>query len=86
MRQYQGKDLDAYVKSFHEKALGCCNLVADDMVVDVCLHGMIGTTEFIWRICHSLFLSKRQGVQMSVSEILQGPLRYQIHVKEEANA
>lgn len=39
--QYPGEDLDAYFKHFHERALDYYDLVAEDMLVDVCLHGMI---------------------------------------------
>lgn len=33
--QYLGEDLDAYVKRFHEKPLYCCDLVAEEVPVDV---------------------------------------------------
>lgn len=39
--QYLGKEMDAYMNRFHEKALYCCNPVAEDLVVEVCVHGMI---------------------------------------------
>lgn len=41
MYQYPREDLDAYVKKFYENALDFCDLVADDVLVDVCLHDMI---------------------------------------------
>lgn len=41
MRQYLREDLDAYVKMLHETNLDCCNLVAEDVLVDVCLYGLI---------------------------------------------
>lgn len=47
MRQDPKEDLDAYVRRFHDKALVCCNPMAEHMLVDVYLHGMIGDSEFI---------------------------------------
>lgn len=35
-----GEDLDLYVKRFHNKALDCINLVDEEVLVNVCLHGM----------------------------------------------
>lgn len=35
------ESLDPYVKRFHKKALDCCNPVAKDVLVDICLHGMV---------------------------------------------
>lgn len=40
-RQYQGEDMDVYVKEFHEKAMACCDSVAEGVLVDVCLYGMM---------------------------------------------
>lgn len=39
-RQYSSEDLDAYIRRFHEKALGCCHQVDEEMLADICLHGM----------------------------------------------
>lgn len=41
LRQYSWEDLDAYMKRFHKKTLNCDNLVAEDVLVNVCLEGMI---------------------------------------------
>lgn len=41
MCQHFGKGSDAYVKRFHEKVLDCCYLVAENMLVDVCLHEVV---------------------------------------------
>lgn len=41
MHQYPREVLDAYMKRFHEKASDWCNLVAEDVLVDICIHGMI---------------------------------------------
>lgn len=38
--QYLGEDLDAYVKRFHKKALESCGLELEEVLVDLCLHGM----------------------------------------------
>lgn len=35
------EDLEAYVKGFPEKALGCCDLVAYDVLIDVSLDAMM---------------------------------------------
>lgn len=40
MRQYLGEDLDFYVKIFHEKTLDCSGPVNEEVLVNVCLHGM----------------------------------------------
>lgn len=39
--QHSDEDLDVNLKYFHEKELDCCNPVADDAMVDVCLNGII---------------------------------------------
>lgn len=39
-RQYAGEDLDPYVKRFHDKALDCVNPVDEEVLVNMCLHGM----------------------------------------------
>lgn len=44
-RQYKivnnpGKDLDLNVKRFHEKTLDCVDPVNEEVLVNVCLHGM----------------------------------------------
>lgn len=39
-RQYSNEYLNVYVRRFHEKALDCCDLVDEEMHVDVCLHVM----------------------------------------------
>lgn len=41
MHQYLGRNPDAYIKRFYEKAFDCCIPVNEDILVDVCLHGMI---------------------------------------------
>lgn len=49
--------MDAYVKHFHERALDCCDLVAEDVLVDICLHGMREDYHVHLNIVHlSLFL------------------------------
>lgn len=39
-QQYAGKDLDLYVKRFHDKALDYVDPVDEEILVNVCLHGM----------------------------------------------
>lgn len=39
-RQYAAKDLDLYVKRFHDRALDCVDPVDEEVLVNVCLHGM----------------------------------------------
>lgn len=34
------RDLDLHVKRFHEKALICCDPVDEEVLVNVCLHGI----------------------------------------------
>lgn len=41
MGQYPRKDLDAYMKRFHEKSLDHCDPVAEYVLIVVCLHGII---------------------------------------------
>lgn len=41
MRQYQGEDLDSYVKRSHKKALLCFDLGGEEVLVYVCLHCMM---------------------------------------------
>lgn len=53
-RQYLGEDLYSYVLKFKGKALDCCHLVAKDVLVDVCLYGMIEEYSIYKKIC--LFL------------------------------
>lgn len=38
----------------HQNASDCYNLVAEEVLVDVYLHGMIEVIEFTWRTYHSL--------------------------------
>lgn len=40
-RRHPRVDLNAYVMRFHERALDCCNLMAEEVIVDVCFHGML---------------------------------------------
>lgn len=35
--EFPGKDLDRYVRKFHEKVLDCCDLVYEEVLVNVCL-------------------------------------------------
>lgn len=39
-RQYAGKDLDLYMKRFHDKALDCVDPMEEEILVNVCLYGM----------------------------------------------
>lgn len=39
-RQYAGEDFDLYVKRFHDKALDYVDLVDEEVLVNMCLHGM----------------------------------------------
>lgn len=41
MFQYPREDLDEYVKRFHEMALYYNDLVVEDVLVDLCLQGLI---------------------------------------------
>lgn len=41
MRQYPWEDLDVYVKRFHKMALHCCDSMVEEVLIDVCLHGMM---------------------------------------------
>lgn len=41
MDHYPRKDLDTYMKRFHEKGLDHCDPIAEYVLIDVCLHGMI---------------------------------------------
>lgn len=43
-RQFLCKDLDLYVKKFHERALGYCDAVDEETRVDFCLHSI--TSEY----------------------------------------
>lgn len=40
-RVYPRENLDAYVKCFHEGPVDCYNLIAEEVLVEVRLHGMI---------------------------------------------
>lgn len=40
-RQHPGKNLDAYIQRFHKKAVGCYNAVVEELLVDVCLLGVM---------------------------------------------
>lgn len=33
--------MDLHVKRFHEKAAHCCDLVDEEVIVNVCLYGMV---------------------------------------------
>lgn len=41
------EDPAVYMKRFYEKALDYNDLVAEEMLVDVCLHGMISNIELL---------------------------------------
>lgn len=50
IRQYLGEDLELYVKIFHETAMYCCELVDEEVrlnislhevLLNVCLHSML---------------------------------------------
>lgn len=41
IRQYPWEDMDAYMKRFHRKATDWCGPVAEVVLVDICLHGII---------------------------------------------
>lgn len=49
---YLGEDLDAYVKIFQNKTPDFYDPVAKDVLVNICLHGMIDTTWFIKETYH----------------------------------
>lgn len=38
--KYSGEDLEIYIKQFYEKALYCCDLIEEEVLVNICLHGM----------------------------------------------
>lgn len=40
-RWCSSKDLDLYVKKFYEEELDCCDPVDEEVLVNVCLHGMV---------------------------------------------
>lgn len=40
-RQHSNEDLDVYVRKFRENALYYCDLVSEEMLINVCLHVMI---------------------------------------------
>lgn len=39
--QYPGEDLDVYVKKFYQRTMDCSDPVVEEVLVDVCLHGML---------------------------------------------
>lgn len=39
-RQFPSEDLNLYVRKFQEKALDCCDLIDEDVLVNVFLHDM----------------------------------------------
>lgn len=41
MRHYPGEDLDIYLRRFHDQALDCNNPVDEEVLISVCLHGMM---------------------------------------------
>lgn len=47
-RQHPDDDLDMYLRRFHERALKCYDLVSEEVLVNVCLRGMLEKTN--WRI------------------------------------
>lgn len=49
IRQCSGEDLDIYVKRFHDKALDSCGLVEEEVLVNVCLYGMIVEVSLVAR-------------------------------------
>lgn len=62
-RQFLGKDLDLYVKRFHEKAFNCRNANDEEIMVDVCLHGMVNDIVSFWRTFHSPPFQIYGGIQ-----------------------
>lgn len=53
VRQYPGEDLDAYIRRFCDRALDCCDLIEEKMLVDVYLLGMIEEYSIVYGICLS---------------------------------
>lgn len=41
MRQHPGQDMDIYMRRFHERAIDCCDPAAEEILVDICLRGMM---------------------------------------------
>lgn len=56
-RQYLREDLYTYVRRFHKKALSCCDLVAEEVLVDLCLHRMMKEYRVFLENLSSLLLS-----------------------------
>lgn len=50
--------MDAYVNYFHERALDCCDPVAEDVLVDICLHDMREENHVHLKYCSSTTFSQ----------------------------
>lgn len=54
-RQYSNVDLDIYVRRLRKKAVDYCDTVDEEMLADVCLHGVAENTGYSRRTCPSPF-------------------------------
>lgn len=57
-RQHPGEDLDMYVRRLHERALDYYDLVAGEVLVEVCLHSMMEEYSLFLESLSFSFISK----------------------------
>lgn len=73
-RQYAGEDLDLYVKRFHDKALDCIDPVEEEILVDVCLHGMNDEYRvFLENLTFSSFLKLMETARQTNESVRRTP-------------
>lgn len=73
-RQYPGKDLDLYVKRFHDKTLDCVDPVDEEVLVNVCLHGMNNEYEvFLETLTFSSFSKLMEAARKTNESIRRIP-------------
>lgn len=81
--QYQGDDLDTYLKRCHCKALNCCDPIAEDVLVDVFPHKMIDDYWSYLKIC-LLLLSSIDGIHERSNKFVRKTLKYSLLIKSAA--
>lgn len=62
-----------HVKEFHKKVLGCCDLVTEEVLIDVCLHGMMEEYRIF---LESLFLFQGYWKLQCTDELVRKTSRY----------
>lgn len=66
-----GEDLDVYLRRFSERAMDCCNLVGEEVLIDVCLHGAMEEYEIFLENLSIPSFSRFMEVARSRNELVR---------------